>query len=448
MEIIKGLGERQASNAPSCRTPAIFSAFGQLRRQGFQPAVGPADPRQPIDEFAPSPLGGLTARRTTGLFLGGMAAAISGRWVLRGLRGGKPAQPVRFETNNILKNDPEKLDEMNVAQGFSEALSSIYRLALADPTQRKALLAYVGSSVLGYVAGSAAQGVQETWVRREETRIRAGLINRLQDVFRNSIERKQDFDATLKADAQRKIYQLLLRNQVPDAHALVEDRPIIESAQINRHYFYEPTHRTVPAAQIRFGQAGYFAQDDHTAGPLAGKRLVDAGIFGLGAFVGLALQGFVRLLTAPAESAVYNGKKVVYETIQVKDKEAWWVNGVKNRRNLAVLGGFFAISAAAKVGKMVIDGLREIEVTRVNARTEQDYQAYNWQQLDPDFHRIAEEAAFDHEFKRLAQDLPYLRQQPPVLKARIQAILSNIGRNSAPKYFPMTPPVGLVVARS
>lgn len=397
----------------------------------------------------------MSSKKAVGLFLSGMAAAFAGRWVLGALLR-KPGQllreadHIRFETNNILKKDPQKLDEMNIAQSFSEAISSIYRLALADPEQRTALLAYIGSSIFGYLSGSFVQGSQETWVRREETKIRAHLINRMQDVFKQSIRVKNEIDNQIREEARSRILAMLETNGIAEARTLVMDRPQAESLKVQRNYVFEPTHRTVGPT---FGSANVRPADSqealgYTSEEAAWKRFQGAFIFGLGLFAGMTLHGFIRLFTTAGEGAKYVGKKVVYETIHVKDKEAWWINGIKNRRNFSILLGFFAMSAGARVGKLLVDGLREIEVTRVNARTELDYQTHNWLTQDPSFHRIAETEAVADALRRLEMDLPYLRDNRALLQQRIETILTNVGRNSAPKYFPMTPMVGLVVARS
>lgn len=434
---------------PSCNIPPVFSAFNRQRQMASRMARSEAVTVR--DTFL-DPSTGMSSRKAVSLFTAGLASAFVGRWALRSLfrKSGQIADEaarIRFETNNILKAEPGKRDERNVAQSFSEALSSIYRLALADPEQRGALLAYMGSSVLGYISGSAVQGAQETWVRREETKIRAHLINKLQDVFRQSIRIKNEQDNQLRETARGRIREMLDRYGVPGADELVMDRPQAESLKVQRNYFYEPTHRT------QFGASGTAGNESgmtlgHPGLEAFWKRAQGGVVYGLGVCAGLTLQGFVKLFTAPAEGAKYKGQTIVYETIHVRDKEAWWINGIKNRRNFSILLGFFAMSAGARIGKLLIDGLREIEVTRINARTELDYQTHNWLTQDPGFHHIAETEALEDSLRRLERDLPYLKANPVLLQQRIQTILTNVGRNSAPKYFPMTPPVGLVVARS
>ena len=233
----------------SFRQPDAFRAFGTqqalLRQQ------------RPTEDNLLDPKQHLSARRAIGLFTGGVAAGLGAGFLLKnifkkpgaGILKGEHAKG--FETNNILRGSTDKRDELNIAQNFGDGdgLSSLYRLIFEDKNQLKAFVPYVGSSIAGYLAGSAFQGTQETWVRREETKIRARLLNRLQSSFRQSIQTKQGMDNQLKEDTQKRIYQMLIAANVPNAHDLVVDMPLkisdTEALKINRDYFYQPTHRTV-----------------------------------------------------------------------------------------------------------------------------------------------------------------------------------------------------------
>jgi hypothetical protein len=59
----------------------------------------------------------------------------------------------------------------------------------------------------------------------------------------------------------------------------------------------------------------------------------------------------------------------------------------------ALLAGFLFLVAGARLGGAMINGLREINVTRVNAMTEYRYQKHKWMSMDPTFHQIAEQEA-------------------------------------------------------
>jgi hypothetical protein len=251
-----------------------------------------------------------------------------------------------------------------------------------------------------------------------------------------------------------RLTNLLHQYGIPNASELVQEVPIVESPLTQRNYFYQPTHRTLnfkgqsgsmdlPEGLSRMLEANFSGEKPPSL--LAFQKAL---LFAGGAFSGYVLHGFIKLLRAGDHVDVTPGAKSVWESVQLKDMETWSLIGIKNRKNFAVMAGFFAMSAAASIGKTLLDGLKEIEVTRLNARTELDYQTHNWLSQDPAFHEIAEWEAARNDLSLLEQDLPRLKYNPELLRQRVRAILSNVGRNSAPPYFPMTPLVGLVEARA
>ena len=392
-------------------------------------------------------------------FLAGFLTTYVGR-SLHSLRrastrdGVKPFESVTMDKSKVGQH------ELVVYQNYNEALSSIYRLIHLDRSQGKALLLYTAVSTLGYLAGSLAQGGKESWVRQQETRIRAQLINRMQGVFRQSIQSKVQFNTQYKQAVTERIRQTLLQAGVAEPDRFISEKPVLESLQQQQKQFYEPTHRT-----LSFGHGypdGPPTEHHHNS-----ARVQKGVIFTVGAFTGFVVQGFTRLLNSRSKQP--DAKQALQTTTQqplqkaairieegflLKDRESWAMMGMRNPRNFMVMAGFFAMSAAASLGKTFLDGLREIEVTRINARTELDYQTHNWLTQDPLFHAIAEQETVDNELTQLQTDLTRsdafgnLRDNPLLLQKRIQSILSNIGRNSAPPYFPMTPSVNLVDARS
>lgn len=242
---------------------------------------------------------------------------------------------------------------------------------------------------------------------------------------------------------------------------LARIRPVTEPASVQQQFFYQPTHRTVSQMpspsnlQARFngGLVSNFQSDSPESislpppeNPL--PRIQKGALLSMGLFSGAVLHSFIALLSADGHVSKDVPKLQVSESIQLKDFETWTLLSPKNRKNFALMLGFFAMSAAAAIGKTLLDGLREIEVTRTNAHTELEYQAHNWLTQDPVFHEIAEGETVNSEVAQLARDLPTLRQDRTLLHQRVQSILQNIGRNSAPPYYPMTPTVNLVEARA
>lgn len=397
------------------------------------------------DQFL-NPKYNVSSGQALGFFLGGFLLTLAGRSIIRSFMQEKPAFLSKtLDSKNI---DASKVEshKFQVYQNYNDPLSNIYRLIHFDPKQGNALLTYAAVSVMGYLSGSVVQGGKESWVRQQETKIRAHLINKLQGVVRQSIQTKTEFNNQFKETVRNRISTLLTEQGVPNPSDFTQDVPIIEPLRMQQRYFYEPTHRT-----LQFGSAPVENSPLFLPPPESTPAFIHwqkALIFGVGTFSGFVLNGFLRLMTHEKPQNQSEEMAEHSEGIMLKDKESWSIMGVKNRRNFAVMAGFFGMSAAAALGKTLVDGLREIEVTRLNARTELDYQTHNWLTQDPMFHNIAEQETVENDLRKLEKDLPCLRFNPPVLQQRIQAILSNIGRNSAPPYYPMTPTVGLVEARA
>ncbi len=334
-------------------------------------------------------------------------------------------------------------NESQTYLNIQNPLLALYTMAVEKPEFKKVFGTYIGASILGYLSSSLMQGAQEAWVRREEMGIRAKLIARMNGTFQQSIRIKQNMDDVLHTRARQQIQILLQQHQIAHIERLMDETLQVESPEINRHYFYEPTHRT--SSSLHFGgDARSFGEPFKDSSPDFIKAL-DVFFVGVGVSVGLLLQGFgkvVKTLGGALRTSV--NKDQMIKSVSLYDSEA--LLALLNSKMTVLSYGLLVGVAAA--GKLVVDGLREIEVTQVHSATEYRYQKHNWEVLDPGFHRISEEEALNYALKQLARDLSRLKRNPKKLRERIQAILTNIGRNSAPNYFPMTPPVGLVVARS
>ncbi len=417
----------QAFNATQSLSPRFLSA-----KECRLPHIT-ADPLHSSEaERLFSPHDSLTSKKALGLFMAGVAASYGTKWILKSL--------FQSPKLHIMPSTPMKTDKQNILLLF-DGLTSLIRIAHEQPEQRRTLLAYIGASIIGYLSGSFVQGTQETWVRREETKIRAKLVHRIQSAFQKSIQIKTHSDNQLRQKASNQIINLLNRYGIPRPEQLVASTPIKEPIHINQRYFFEPTHRTV-----KFSGQEETQMASNPASPSHPKSPWPYIVFAAGVVGGWTLQGLHKLFTSTMFEGPPLNRKVI-DNISAPGKEGMWLMGMNSRKNLVALTGFLTIAAGSKIGKLFIDGLREIEVTRANAETEHRYQTHNWLTLDPSFHAIAESEALNNDLRLFERDLPTLQHNRTLMANRIQTILANIGRNSAPKYFPMTPVVGLVAAR-
>jgi hypothetical protein len=419
----------------------------------------------------------LAPKRVISLFLFGLGLGLAGkglaqssmeRWHLAPKKGEVPFTPETFhklkaqDKRQELKAKSDGPEDNNFYHELAileqyEKLATLYLMGQYAPDLQKPILSYAGTAIMGYSAASFAQGAQEAWVRKEETKIRARLINEMTRAFRQSIRVKHDFDNQLREEARARILDLLERHHIPDAAKYVWGGQAIESAVSHQRALGEPIARTtqpIPdSAGLRFGQDGL----DNLPGlksfwPAASakgwpSKLIQGGIVGMGVVTGLAVGAFQRLFTGGEKDRVFPGDIKNFKNLTIGSSEAIALHGFANmQKNFFVMLGFFALAGALKLGKLVLDGLREIEVTRVNARTELAYQTHNWLTQDPAFHRIAVTEALENGLRQLEQDLPALKLNPVALKQRVDSILA-VELKAAPPYWPMTPAVQLSVAR-
>lgn len=393
------------------------------------------------------------------LFAAGVSASFALKWFAKGLSMPAlkssmstrvPRAPAPTGAEKDLIKNVDRVEEQTGAF-LTEGLAALVGFALKNPGRvQERLKAYLGATMLGYILGNATNGVQEVWIRREETQIRADLLHRLAVNFRQSIQYKTALDDYLRKIAKRRIVELLTQFRIPLPEELI--RPT-QNEVLNRHYRYpyEPFHFSAPIADspsYRFGnQKPCNTTPALTPPNPLHLQLIKGGAFTMGMAFGLLCQwmmGYLKQASSAVE-AVHPKKateKILFRVFNVCNLEALFLTG-KPRLLMAVLG----LTAAGKIGKVLVDGYREIEVTRGHAKTELRYQIYNWLNLDPAFHWIAEEEALNDALQKLRNALPYEYNNRQSLAKRIQTILSNIGRNSAPKYFQMTPAVNLVAAR-
>ncbi len=387
--------------------------------------------------------------QTFGLFMAGLVTSLGARWFIKG---------VSFEStiSNAMKElaKQARKPEESTAVYFDKGLLSVLMFAFKNCSSQQiqqGLKAYLSATGLGYIAGSVLQGGQEVWVRREETQIRANLIHQLASNFRHSIQLKSQSDNALREYAKQRIKAILMQCKVPYPEALLKPAPVLPiDSRLYGRYPYEPTHFSfkMPApAAYRFGTAPKPETVDLSPPNPWHLSLMKSAIV-LTGFVGgvmgqLALTFMNQTAKLPKVTHLTSNAKISFlRVFNIRDIEALFLTE-KGLRLWTVLG----LTAIAKVGKMLVDGYREIEVTRQNAHTELRYQTYNWLSLDPAFHKISETEALEDALKKLREAIPAEYHNRKALENRIQTILTNIGRNSAPKYFQMTPAVNLVAAR-
>lgn len=429
------------------------------------PRVYPSPPQAPVPRNVTLPsltslpqkvFDVLSPLQASGLFVAGLATAYGLRWFIYGLTHGL-AQPQLFNQTSMNLKPLQTIGatiERQTAVYFQRGLEGVVMMALKYPELQNRLKAYLGAGILGYAAGSFAKGTQEVWIRREETQIRADLVSSLKQTFQQSLQKKIAYDQALREYAKSQILGILNRNGVSQPEGLLSPLPHHPEVNNNWRYPFEPVHftKSVPGMSARSGQTDFdpalqeTPQEAEAQNRRSGMKAI---VYGLGVGTGLLYHGFNSMLkqnTVKAATKSPAVKHTLLEITNAMDREAMFLMG-SNRVLLSVLG----LTAAGRLGKLLLDGYREIEVTRQHAETERRYQRYNWLGLDPNFHAISEQEGLKAQLARFEQSLrayPQIQLNRPLLQQSIQDLLQNIGRESAPRYFPMTPSVNLVAARS
>lgn len=350
---------------------------------------------------------------------------------------------------------------------FSRPLETLFMRSFQVPEVRTVLGLYLGLSALGVAATQVLDGVQQTWVRRQETALRAGLLGQLTQVFQTSLSKKEAMDDALRQTARTQVSQLLrpfgpqLDETAPGLQLKGLSRsdtlptfvnlsfPSADSPDLLRRLAVEPTHRATAlplSLALTFGKQAIESQRASTANaPLPFLHAIDAFSIGAGVLCGSLVGGIAHFWQGKLHGGVT--PTTTTKALTQADFPAL-IEVARHAKNPWMLGAYGLLVGTTMAARMGLAALKEVEVTRVHAQTEYDFQAYNWTQLDPAFHQTAEQQALHTSLQHLQRQLPQLAKAPALLQQTLTTLYTNIGRQSAPKYYLMTPPVALVEARS
>lgn len=377
---------------------------------------------------------------------------------------------------------------------------------------------------LGYLGTNLLSGMQEVWVRYQESQIRANLVASLDEAFQTSIDRKTGVDEQNRRYAITQIATLLHREGIANPQQYLvpvwegdnlpkpteeEYRNTTENKQLktqmrqramqqqqliqqrrakNQRFVLDPqTPISTPAPRQALSLAssppkptpadagrnplGIFTDDSQPNAfrplpqlarqPVAPYRhLSRLTLDGIGVAMGLSMTSIALY----AGKALHDGLKpisnkikaqpdqavdIIKTTLAPRDAEAVLMHFFSQKENIFMGGLFLAMGIMLKTTQFLTEGLREIEVTNLNAETERQYEEYKLTELEPHFKAVSERAQLKHAISNLKRDLPMLKAHPDALHLRVQRIMDSIGMSwSAPNYYPMAPMVQLVPARS
>jgi|GEM_PF-5671079 len=394
------------------------------------------------------------------------------------------------EVEEILGDDVIQ-DPKKAGYKFVNYISNPESLMMMIPfVEPRLTLPALGVSLMlgiGYLGTNVLSGMQEVWVRFQESLIRASLVSSLDGAYQDSIAKKTQVDEINQDYAHEQIEAMLLKEGVEnpsvyinpvwkDAPDTLKDREAALQKK-KTHFVIFPQNRNplprasmsdvpppIPASKKEGDKKDSYLQPiaHPYESPLSFMGTSRMTIDSIGATLGFSLSS-IMLYAGKAvheytngiakqrhlESNMPDSLELIKTTLAPKDVEGVLLHFFSSRKGIAMGGLFVTLGVMLRTTQFLVEGLREIEVTRLNADTEKQYETYKFTTLEPHFKAVSERSQLNHALKQLQHDLPELKNSPNVLHSRIQRILDDIGLTwSAPNYYPMSPIVQLVPARS
>jgi hypothetical protein len=371
---------------------------------------------------------------------------------------------------------------------LSHPMALLLMIPLFSPRLTRPAIAVTALLGLGYMGSNALNGVQEVWLRWQESRIRANLVAHLDQAYQQSIEAKMMIDEENHRYAEEHIRALLKAQHIEDTERYFSRTPLNCPPSTDTHQMQDlrqkqsifamlPQNRKPLPRQARVGETSSTdsknapmvpltrpalhptspALDFHQASRL-GLNLLGLGLglsmTSIGLYAFKVTRDFITPLSQEVKKNLENNPQarevpLIKMTLAPQNTEAVLLHFFQKKEGFIMGGLFITFGVMLKLLQFLTESLREIEVTHLNAETEKQYETYKFTVLEPHFKAISERSQLNHALQILEQDLKKGTLSPEDLQQRIQSILDNIGYNwSAPNYYPMSPVVQLVPARS
>lgn len=478
--------QKQNLNLPS-QTSAYFSRV--------EPPVSPATPKPWLEIKPYNPFINTNAFLRAGLLTAagfGLAFLGTRRLFKKSFQHSrqhtqhKVQQNIKQNLQKRTENLKNTLTHQTTFYNISDPTLSLMTMVNTEGWGSMALL-YGITSIGGYLASTALKGIQAAWVRDEQTQLRMQAMDTIANDMAQSMQQKEDYLQQLKQNTWQSIENILRRhgisntNEFQPAGALPSINTSIQrnflqeirSERINPEplsikHLFTPSQSTSPnksalLSQSSLTQGSYFGKQrqktlntsqspPENRSNQASINILDPVFLGLGGSLGLVSQGarrtwkeFQALMTQAKEEVAQQFKQQSggpldmpnlrhSMTITLKNSEAL-VPLLKDLNNPRLIVGLGLATGLFSVGKLLLDGLREIKVYQQNAKTEIKYQRYNWQNLGFKLQRTAEETWLKVQLNALQNDVANLKRSPDALKKRIENIMGHIGLNSPPSYY-------------
>ncbi|MDH4380092.1 MAG: hypothetical protein QE263_09340 [Vampirovibrionales bacterium] len=388
-----------------------------------------------------------------GLFAAGLALPLVfrkpiGRWLFKGADEALQLTKAKITpTKGIIEKSVNEGHDLEYTQ-FNTIQNPILSTAIlaVDPAMKPVVALYALVSVLGVVGGAFVEGLQETWVRSEETHIRKRALESLVTTYQQSIQRKEQLLQQLRERTWNTLAGFLTEAGVSNVaayHPRWAGIPSLDALnkEHRKNYLLEPRPIGVPFGVGINKHLSSFGTNNSP--PLLNTPdwmnvLATVFPFGFGAVVGLLLSGasqtWGRLKAVIDSTTQAANKKSMVTSVVAYDLEA--LAAISKRLGTpTLLLGYGLLVGAVGAGKSLISGLREIVVTQKNAHTEVAFQRENWLNISTRMMLAAETAWTTTALQRFQGDLPYLKAYPQALRQRVHGVINSIGFNSTPPHY-------------
>ena len=448
--------------APNAQPPvswhgASLEEFGNspesIKPSGFnEAALKPLDEAD-VDTGVQGFLSPARLALSAGLFVAGLTLPLMfrkpiGRWLFKGadealqLTKAKMTQAKAIAEQSVKEGHELEYTQFNTIQNpiLSTAILAV------DPAMKPVVALYALVSVLGVVGGAFVDGLQETWVRSEETHIRKRALESLVTTYQQSIQRKEQLLQQLRERTWNTLAGFLTEAGVPNVgayHPRWAGIPSLDALnkEHRKNYLLEPRPIGVPfghAVKQYFSSLGINSSLPRFNTPDWIQALATMFPLGFGAVVGLLLSGasqtWGRLKAVIDSTTQAANKKSMVTSVVAYDLEA--LSAISKRLGTpTLLLGYGLLVGAVGAGKSLISGLREIAVTQKNAHTEVAFQRENWLNISTRMMLAAETAWTTGALQRFQGDLPYLKAYPQALRQRVHGVINSIGFNSTPPHY-------------
>jgi hypothetical protein len=455
--------------------PTAFSPFFNSQRLGYQTQGNEGILVSPFTPIETPPVLPKPSEFLLSTGLGGLGALLLAPLWMKHKIPHATSTSLGKVVDHLTDKTPSVEQSNELVSFLADPAVLLMMIPVIEPRLTRPAIAVTGLLGLGYLGSNALSGLQEVWVRWQESKIRARLVASLDEAYQQSIEAKTQIDEANHRFAEEEILRILKAEGVESPERYLSSNTLdceppsthAKSSEGNLKYTNfvlmpqnpmplprQAAESSMPASRRHSPQKK--TQDPSVDFKNASRFTLNSIGLGLGLtstsillYAFKSVRDFVHAKSQQLQNNPQLNKATIKNTLAPQNTEAVLLHFFQKKEGFVMGGLFIALGVMLKTIQFLTEGLREIEVTRLNAETEKQYETYKLTTLEPHFKAISERLQLEHALTNLKKDLRSKSLSPAEIHQRVQRILDSIGYNwSAPNYYPMAPATQLVPARS